>query len=783
MERMANESFRIGQLPETFRIGLIKLIPKKGNSEKIEDWRPITLLSCGYKIISGVVAGRLEKYLKKITGRAQKGFLRHKNINTVTLNILNNISKAWEVGEELGVLCVDFNKAFDSIEHACISSVLKFFNFGEKMVGMVSTILRDRTARVKVEEGLSDSFNIERSTPQGDRASPYIFILCIEILLIKLVHLGGRGIEMCRFMQDMANITGLEPGVAEAYADDLTVMFKLSVENVNAIMKVLTDFEAVSGLSINKRKTQLMACGGDTWGIGTDISGITIVEKVNILGIEIDRKLETLENNWTKCISKVTRLCNYWRIFGLSITGRIMIVKTFLMAQFIYLLNCIPLPLETGNRINEMIVNFVRGNDRAIARARWFVQPELGGYGLIDINTMGISIKASWIPRWIREEDWQDYPSYLCTGRNVRNIEQIKSTDFNNHGAIKTVVDCWGKFLREFYKWNGNILGAQIFENGLLCNGLVLGGVNNTFMQLRWNEIRGEMINVKLQDFLNDNWLMVEKQELEGRLGIEVSQAEYFRLRQGVREISMEYAAEVGRVQDVVTYAQGIKKGCGKLRKYLDGVKSRKYQSTKVRELPAAQTLWGLFMEEGGGEDEEKLIRLNFKLWQINRLNSGFKNFLFKLCQGRLYLNNALFNIDGRDPGCTFCTIKWERERDQLIGNGIQNMQQNIPAESVDHIFLECRWVRQITTNLCVNKLGMGIFDEGKYMMGELWTNSQEGVTVKCLCVHFIKYQIYLMRQKKILPSIQKIDYELTVFMQELARNRIWAPFVRRING
>ena len=99
--------------------------------------------------------------------------------------------------EELGVLCVDFNKAFDSIEHACVSSVLKFFNFGENMVGMVSTILRDRTARVKVEEGLSESFNIERSTPQGDRASPYIFILCIEILLIKLVHLGGRGIEIC----------------------------------------------------------------------------------------------------------------------------------------------------------------------------------------------------------------------------------------------------------------------------------------------------------------------------------------------------------------------------------------------------------------------------------------------------------------------------------------------------------------------------------------------------------------------------------------------------------
>ena len=69
---------------------------------------------------------------------------------------------------------------------------------------MVSTILRDRIARVKVENGLSEPFKIERSTPQGDRASPYIFILVIEILIIKLVAESGQGIEMCRSMQDLA---------------------------------------------------------------------------------------------------------------------------------------------------------------------------------------------------------------------------------------------------------------------------------------------------------------------------------------------------------------------------------------------------------------------------------------------------------------------------------------------------------------------------------------------------------------------------------------------------
>ena len=95
-------------MSDTFRTGLIKLIPKKGVAEKIGDWRPISLLCCGYKIISGVVAGRLEKYISKPIGRGQKGFLKHKNIGACTINIIDNISKSWEHREKMGVLWVDF---------------------------------------------------------------------------------------------------------------------------------------------------------------------------------------------------------------------------------------------------------------------------------------------------------------------------------------------------------------------------------------------------------------------------------------------------------------------------------------------------------------------------------------------------------------------------------------------------------------------------------------------------------------------------------------------------
>jgi hypothetical protein len=96
------------------------------------------------------------------------------------MNIMDNISQAWNEEEETGILCVDFNKAFDSVEHYVIEQVLKFFNFGNYMVRTIMTLLRDRQGVVLLTNGFSKKFDIKRGTPQGDRTSPYIFILCVK---------------------------------------------------------------------------------------------------------------------------------------------------------------------------------------------------------------------------------------------------------------------------------------------------------------------------------------------------------------------------------------------------------------------------------------------------------------------------------------------------------------------------------------------------------------------------------------------------------------------------
>jgi Reverse transcriptase (RNA-dependent DNA polymerase) len=79
---------------------------------------------------------------------------------------------------------VDFSKAFDTIEHNFIGSVLNYFNFGSDMKNMVKVILTNKEGQIIMENDYSDLFRIERGTPQGDRESPYIFILCMEVLLL-----------------------------------------------------------------------------------------------------------------------------------------------------------------------------------------------------------------------------------------------------------------------------------------------------------------------------------------------------------------------------------------------------------------------------------------------------------------------------------------------------------------------------------------------------------------------------------------------------------------------
>ena len=78
-------SEKIGILSDNQRIGIITLLPKGLKDKKsLKNWRPITLLSTLYKIISGVIGNRFKKFLPNVIGQGQEGFVDGRYMGEVT---------------------------------------------------------------------------------------------------------------------------------------------------------------------------------------------------------------------------------------------------------------------------------------------------------------------------------------------------------------------------------------------------------------------------------------------------------------------------------------------------------------------------------------------------------------------------------------------------------------------------------------------------------------------------------------------------------------------------
>jgi Reverse transcriptase (RNA-dependent DNA polymerase) len=176
-----------GSLLETFATAQIKLIPKKGDTTKIKNWRPISLLSNFYKILSRTINNRLKKISDKILGRAQKGFTQSRQIHEVIINLNETINFCIKENIKGAMICVDQSKAFDSVDHVYMEKVFKFFGFGDRFISWIKTIGTGRKACIILENGATSmTFDLLKGTAQGDCPSPLIYNICAQILLFKI---------------------------------------------------------------------------------------------------------------------------------------------------------------------------------------------------------------------------------------------------------------------------------------------------------------------------------------------------------------------------------------------------------------------------------------------------------------------------------------------------------------------------------------------------------------------------------------------------------------------
>ena len=113
--------------------------------------------------------------------------------------------------------------------------------------------------------------------------------------------------------------------------------------------------------------------------------------------------------NFQEKLDKIQKVINIWNMRGLSLFGRVTIVKTFLIPKLLYVSSIIQTPMET---IKRMIFKFLWKGPDKVTRNSVINSIKNGGLNLIDIETQIKALRLSWIPRILhsaKKGPWKSY--------------------------------------------------------------------------------------------------------------------------------------------------------------------------------------------------------------------------------------------------------------------------------------------------------------------------------------------------------------------------------------
>ena len=127
------------------RQAVIKLLEKEDKDKRlISNWRPISLLNVDYKIISKIFASRLKKVLPNLISSQQTAYVAQRCINESGRLISDLLSVAKKMKVKGYLVTIDIEKAFDSLSHTFLISVLEKCGFEKTFIDWIKIFLNDQ---------------------------------------------------------------------------------------------------------------------------------------------------------------------------------------------------------------------------------------------------------------------------------------------------------------------------------------------------------------------------------------------------------------------------------------------------------------------------------------------------------------------------------------------------------------------------------------------------------------------------------------------------------------
>ncbi|XP_074271494.1 uncharacterized protein LOC141595428 [Silene latifolia] len=379
----------------------ITLIPKKDNPEGVTDYRPISLCNVMMRIVTKCIANRLTKVMSALVSETQNAFLPGRNISDnilVAHEAINKISSHGKGRQALGAFKADMSKAYDRVRWDFLEAVLVKYGFPPHLISLMMSCVTTVSYEILVNGVPLPQFKPRCGLRQGDPLSPYLFILCMEVLSRNVNHA-----HELRLVHGVQLVKEVRPTTHLFFADDSFFFFKDKGNTVTHLAQIIKEYCDASGQRLNVDKSGILFSPNTTLAKAQRIMKIFDIKKNNgigkYLGIPAEFK-DSKQGIFNALIEHVTIRISSWNGIFLSPAGRLTLISSVLSNLSNYFLSVFKVPVSVAKKINSILAQFWWTGCRMGHNIHWCSKNFLslpksaGGLGIRNVKCLNQALLA-----------------------------------------------------------------------------------------------------------------------------------------------------------------------------------------------------------------------------------------------------------------------------------------------------------------------------------------------------------------------------------------------------